>query len=71
MITQNDIRNNLTRLGLALEALAADLDAIEKRPHYSLRDAARTCEDTTFAGIERFVDHFAFVVNKAGSQTND
>lgn len=58
--------NDLERLQMALEALAADLDAIERRPHLLLRHAAETTEGRS-RGIEGFVDHFAVVVERARS----
>ena len=53
---------DLERLQRALEAVSADLDAIERRPHFLLRRAAETLEYDN--GIEGFVDHFAFAVKR-------
>jgi hypothetical protein len=52
------------RLQRALEAVSADLDAIEKRPHFSLRRAADSLARERSRGIERFVDHFAVAVKQ-------
>jgi len=47
--------NDLKRLQMTLESLAADLDAIERRPHLLLRLTAETTEGGS-RGIEGFVD---------------
>ncbi len=51
------------RLQRALDALADDLDAIERRPHFLLRACHEGADRS--GGIENFVDRFAFVVEKA------
>jgi hypothetical protein len=58
----NDARD-IQRLRQALNALASDLDAIESRPHLMLRhsDSRIGCSP----GLEGFVEHFAFVVERA------
>ena len=61
--------NDLKRLQMTLESLAADLDAIERRPHLLLRLTAETTEGGS-RGIEGFVDHFAIVVERARSDPN-
>jgi hypothetical protein len=60
MPNREDALHELQRLQCALEALSADIDAIERRPHWLSR------KDEEFRGIETFVDHFAFAV-KAGN----
>jgi hypothetical protein len=55
---------DVKRLQKALEAVSADLDAIEQRPHFSLRSAADRLAHERSRGIERFVGHFAAAVNK-------
>jgi hypothetical protein len=50
-----------SRLRRALDALAADLDAIERRPHFLLRRSEIS------SGIEGFVDHFAVAVERSRS----
>jgi len=66
MSNWEDAGNDLNRLQTALEALAADLDAIERRPHFLLRRSAEPSRDSSH-GIEGFVNHFAIVVGKAKS----
>ena len=58
-----DSLNQIRRLRRALEALSADLDAIEKRPHLMLRSAAENLGQND--SRESFVDHFAFAVRSA------
>jgi hypothetical protein len=54
----------LERLRRALEALAEDLDAIERRPHLSLRLAAQDLAGQRSNGIEGFIDHFALALRR-------
>jgi hypothetical protein len=61
MSNREDARDDLCRLQRALEALAADLDAIERRPHFLLRHSEIS------SGIEGFVDHFAVAVERSRS----
>jgi hypothetical protein len=61
MSNREDARDDLRRLQRALDALAADLDAIERRPPLLLRHSV------TSSGIEGFVDHFAVAVERSGS----
>jgi hypothetical protein len=56
--------SDIERLQRALEAVSADLDAIEQRPHFLLRRAAETLEYDSPNGIESFIDHFAFAVKR-------
>jgi hypothetical protein len=58
------ISSDLTRLRYALEAVSADLDAIERRPHPSLRLAAENLEGNRRDGLEAFVNHFVFAVKR-------
>ena len=67
MSSREDTRDDLNRLQRALVALAADLDAIERRPHLLLRHATMTSEGTHPGGIESFVDHFAFAVQRGNT----
>jgi len=55
----------LERLRRALEAVSEELDAIERRPHLSLRLAAEGLAGRRSHGIECFVDHFAFAVKRS------
>lgn len=59
-----DARAELKRLRQALEAVSEDLDAIERRPHLSLRLAAGSLEPNERQGLESFVHHFAFAVKQ-------
>ena len=54
------------RLQRALDALADDLDAIERRPHLWLRQCAAAPVNKT-RGIEEFVDNFARAIERATS----
>jgi hypothetical protein len=65
MSAPEDARSDLKRLQAALKVLAADLDAIERRPH-SLRQDPRTSGRRS-RGIEGFVDHFAVAVERSRS----
>ena len=56
--------DQLERLRRALEAVSEDLDAIERRPHLSLRLAAEDLVRQGSHGIEGFVDHFAFALKR-------
>ena len=56
--------SDLRRLRRALEALSADLDAIEQRPHPLLRSAAAKLEAGRGDGLETFVNHFVFAVKR-------
>jgi hypothetical protein len=58
------ISSDLRRLRCALEAVSADLDAIEQRPHPSLRSAAANLEAHRRDGLEAFVNHFVFAVKR-------
>ena len=55
---------DLRRLRYALEAVSTDLDAIEQRPHPSLRSAAENLEANRGDGLETFVNHFVFAVKR-------
>ena len=59
-----DPRAALKRLHQALAAVSSDLDAIERRPHLSLRLAAESLEPNEPRGLESFVHHFAFAVKR-------
>jgi hypothetical protein len=56
--------SDLRRLRHALEAVSADLDAIEQRPHALLRSAAANLEAGRGDGLEAFVNHFGFAVKR-------
>ena len=60
-----DSLTELERLRRALEAVSEDLDAIEQRPHLSLRLAAEDLSGQRSNGIEGFIDHFAFALKHA------
>jgi hypothetical protein len=63
-----DNEADLKRLQSALEAVTADLDAIERRPHFYLRHAADALVTTAPRGIGAFVDQFALAIERAGSR---
>ena len=54
----------LERLRRALVAVSEDLDAIEQRPHLSLRLAAQGLNGKGSHGLESCVDHFAFALKR-------
>ena len=58
------ISSDLRRLRCALEAVSADLDAIEQRPHSFLRSAAENVEADRRDRLETFVNHFDFAVRR-------
>ena len=60
----NELSSDLRRLRYALEAVSADLDAIEQRPHPSLRLAAENLEELQRDGLETCVNHFVFAVKR-------
>ena len=64
MSINNEPKAELNRLRRALEAVSEDLDAIERRPHLSLRLAAENLDGSRSSGMESFVDHFAFAVKR-------
>lgn len=66
--TLADSLQELERLRRALEAVSEDLDAIERRPHLSLRLAAEDLVGKTSHSIESFVDHFAFALKRGTFQ---
>lgn len=61
---REDVRNELRRLQRELEALAADLDAIDRRAHQSLGRLVHGSEGKGSRAIEDVMDHFAFAVLK-------
>jgi hypothetical protein len=63
-----DSEADLKRLQSALEAVIADLDAIERRPHFYLRHSADALVTPAPRGIGTFVDQFALAIGRAGSQ---
>jgi hypothetical protein len=65
MGNRDNARNKLRRLSRTLEALASDLDARERRMRTLVRNIAPDSRGAR--GVEAFVDHFAFVVERAKS----
>ena len=65
-IVDNKLSADLRRLRFALEAVSADLDAIEKRPHPSLRLAAENLEGQRRDRLESCVKNFVFAVQRGG-----
>jgi hypothetical protein len=66
MSGSKDPKAELNRLRRALVAVSEDLDALERRPHLSLRLAAENLGGSRSLGMESFVDNFA-VAMKRGS----
>jgi hypothetical protein len=65
MITSiEEPRAELKGLRQAREAVSSDLDAIERRPHLSLRLAAEGLEPNEPQELESFVHHFAFAIKQ-------
>jgi hypothetical protein len=62
--TLADSPEELERFRRALEAVSEDLDAIEQRPHLSLRLAAAELAGSSANGIESCVDHFALALKR-------
>lgn len=62
--TLAESHKELDRLRRALEAVSQDLDAIERRPHLSLRLSAEELAGQSVRGIESFVDHFAYALKR-------
>ena len=52
---------------MALEAVSKDLDAIEKRTHFSLRHAAQGLARGAPDRLDTFVDHFALEMKRSTS----
>ena len=59
----NDL-NDLKRLQIALAAISADLDTIERRHHYALQFAAENLTRESSPGIEDVVSKFAVAVKR-------
>jgi hypothetical protein len=64
MSLDKDPKEELNRLRRALEAVSEDLDALERRPHVSLRHAAENLDGSRSSGMENFVGYFAFAVKR-------
>ena len=60
----NDVLNDLKRLQIALEAISADLDTIERRHHYALQFAAENLTRESSHGIEDVVSKFAVAIKR-------
>jgi hypothetical protein len=60
----NDVLDDLKRLQIALSAISADLDTIERRPHYALRFAAQNLTRESSHGIEDVVSKFAVAIKR-------
>ena len=61
---RQDARNELRRLQRRLQALAADLDANDRRAHRSLGYLVHGSEGKGSTAIENLVAHFAFAGRK-------
>ncbi len=62
-----NVPDALKRLQVALEALSADLDTIERRPHYALHFAAESLTAERSHGIENVVSNFAIAMRRGGN----
>jgi hypothetical protein len=62
--TLADSLTELERLRRSLEAVSEDLDAIERRPHLSLRLATEALAGQRSHGIEGFINHFALALKR-------
>jgi signal transduction protein with GAF and PtsI domain len=60
---REDARHELQRLQRALDALTADIEAIERRPRLSFR------QHEEFRKIESAIGHFAFAVKSGNART--
>jgi hypothetical protein len=67
MLGSQNVLNDLKRLQIALEALSADLDTIERRPHYALHFAAENLIVERSHGIEDVVSNFAVAMRRGGN----
>jgi hypothetical protein len=61
---EEELSSELRRLRYALEAVSADLDAIEQRPHPLLRLAAEKLAGGRTDRLETCVSHFVFAVQR-------
>ena len=61
---EEELSSELRRLRHALEAVSADLDAIERRPHPLLRLAAENLAGNRVDRLETCVSHFVFAVQR-------
>ena len=64
MAGSQSVLPDLKRLQIALEALSADLDTIERRPHYALQFAAEKLTTERPHGIEEAVSNFAVAMKR-------
>ena len=64
MPNSNDVLNDLKRLQIALMAISADLDTIERRHHYSLQFAAENLTRESSHGIGDVVSKFAVAIKR-------
>ena len=64
----SDPKAELNRLQRALVAVSEDLDALERRPHLSLRLAAQNLDGSRTLGMEGCVDNFAIALKRSVSQ---
>ena len=60
----NDVLDDLKRLQIALAAISADLDTIERRHHYALQFAAENLTRESSHGIEDVVSKFAVAIKR-------
>jgi hypothetical protein len=60
----NEVLDDLKRLQIALAAISADLDTIERRHHYALQFAAENLSRESSHGIEDVVSKFAVAIKR-------
>jgi hypothetical protein len=60
----NEVLDDLKRLQIALAAISADLDTIERRPHYALQFAGENLTRESSHGIEDVVSKFAIAIKR-------
>ena len=59
-----DVLDDLKRLQIALAAISADLDTIERRHHYSLKFAAKNLTRESSSDIEDVISKFAAAIKR-------
>ena len=63
-LNTDDVLDDLKRLQIALAAISADLDTIERRHHYAIQFAAENLTRESSNGIEDVVSKFAVAIKR-------
>jgi hypothetical protein len=63
-LNSDDVLHDLKRLQIALAAISADLDTIERKHHYALQFAAENLTRESSHGIEAVVSKFAVAIKR-------